>query len=614
MQSQKLNVAVRLQRCPPSLTTIAQVHLLGVASARSGPWRRLSLVVHAAKGFGKPKPTAVNHAGDDEGPARGRKGKAKRVQLQPGNTGLIPNQQRNQPQSQDVLQPQFQTKLLAPEQPSEEEDEFMARLQALKAQGKELAAAAATQDTDAATSITPAIFDAVPSTNGGVSTGEGGIYANPPPLSQTLLTAAGGGAAASDISDPKLRDANIGPSQLGLAAGAIVFIAIFILVAAGDYAPSSRRYSGIKPAQAPPDPIEEKILKGKVSLYEEQLKADPNNDGAAEALATSYARLLQYDKAASLLEKLSTRNPNDAEIWRLLGESSLLSQQPRKAVPAFERAVQLRRQQEQQELQQKAVTGAVVVTQPDLQLLTGLVDAYIASNDYSKAVNTLRDVREELRHRKSEQVAVRQKEEGTQQAAASSGETSVSVAVAAAEEAAAAVASAEAAEASVAAAAAAAEPEMLAAPPLTEDSAAVSTSSESAPPPAPASSGATAASGNAVPSAAVRPLDPVGVDLLTAKVYSAWRGHDQDALATYDELIKAFPEDYRGYLAKGVFLKEKGRKADAARMFLQAPPSRPSSRLASLRRRPSSSSSERLRSQPPWHRNCRTITNYRITC
>ncbi|GIL73425.1 hypothetical protein Vretimale_17581 [Volvox reticuliferus] len=567
MQSQQLNMTARLRRCPPSLTTIAQAPLLGVASARSGPWRRLSLVFHAAKGFGKPKPTAVNNPGDDDGPARGRKGKAKRVQLQPGNTGPIPNQQLNQAQSQDVRQSQFQTELLAPEQSSEEEEDFMARLQALKAQGKELAAAAAAPAAAAtATAITPAIFDAVPSTNGGASDGEGGIYANPPPLAQTLLTAAGGGAAATDISDPKLRDANIGPSQLGLAVGAIVFVAIFILVAAGDYAPSSRRYSGIKPAQVPPDPIEEKILAGKVSLYEEQLKADPNNDDAAEALATSYARLLQYDKAAGLLEKLSKRNPNDAEIWRLLGESSLLSQQPRKAVPAFERAVQLRRQQQQQELQQKAVVGTVVVTQPDLQLLTGLVDAYIANNDYSKAVDALRDVREELRTRKSEQVAVRQKEE-TQPAAAGGGEASVSAAVAAE---AVAAADAEATEAGVAAAAA--EPEILAAPPLTDDSGAASTSADSPPPPppAPASSGAAAALSSAVPSAAVRPLDPVGVELLTAKVYSAWRGHDQDALATYDELIKEFPEDYRGYLAKGVFLKEKGRKADAERMFLQA--------------------------------------------
>jgi hypothetical protein len=122
------------------------------------------------------------------------------------------------------------------------------------------------------------------------------------------------------------------------------------------------------------------------------------------------------------------------------------------------------------------------------------------------------------------------------------------------------------------------------------------------------------------------------VELLLAKVYSAWRGHDGDALATcaslpsvcallhqehallamgalrswpllerdwndsppkrslssnavvplhthpipsckvacrYDALISRFPEDYRGYLARGVFLRERGRRADAERMFLQ---------------------------------------------
>jgi tetratricopeptide (TPR) repeat protein len=54
------------------------------------------------------------------------------------------------------------------------------------------------------------------------------------------------------------------------------------------------------------------------------------------------------------------------------------------------------------------------------------------------------------------------------------------------------------------------------------------------------------------------------------KAYAAWRGHDQDALAAYDTLIGAFPTDFRGYLAKGVFLKERGRQGDAERMFLQA--------------------------------------------
>lgn len=54
------------------------------------------------------------------------------------------------------------------------------------------------------------------------------------------------------------------------------------------------------------------------------------------------------------------------------------------------------------------------------------------------------------------------------------------------------------------------------------------------------------------------------------KAYAAWRGHDQDALAAYDTLTRAFPTDFRGYLAKGMFLRDRGRQSDAERMFLQA--------------------------------------------
>jgi hypothetical protein len=38
---------------------------------------------------------------------------------------------------------------------------------------------------------------------------------------------------------------------------------------------------------------------------------------------------------------------------------------------------------------------------------------------------------------------------------------------------------------------------------------------------------------------------------------------------SYDALVARFPEDFRGYLAKGVYLRDKGRRADAERMFLQ---------------------------------------------
>ncbi len=73
----------------------------------------------------------------------------------------------------------------------------------------------------------------------------------------------------------------------------------------------------------------------------------------------------------------------------------------------------------------------------------------------------------------------------------------------------------------------------------------------------------------AAPSSSATSVDSAALELLLAKVYGSWRGHDNDALATYDALIKTAPEDFRAYLAKGLFLKEHGRKADAERMFIQ---------------------------------------------
>jgi Flp pilus assembly protein TadD len=83
---------------------------------------------------------------------------------------------------------------------------------------------------------------------------------------------------------------------------------------------------------------------------------------------------------------------------------------------------------------------------------------------------------------------------------------------------------------------------------------------------------ATAASGEGDGSAAppYRRLDDVSARLLLGKAYAAWRGHDGDAFATYDDLIEAYPEDFRGYLAKGVLLKQRGRQADSERLLLQA--------------------------------------------
>jgi len=57
--------------------------------------------------------------------------------------------------------------------------------------------------------------------------------------------------------------------------------------------------------------------------------------------------------------------------------------------------------------------------------------------------------------------------------------------------------------------------------------------------------------------------------LLLGRAYTAWTGHQQDALATYDAFIRDRPEDYRGYVAKGALLAQGQDFAGADRAFLQ---------------------------------------------
>uniref|UniRef100_A0A0D9WXR4 Tetratricopeptide repeat-like domain-containing protein n=1 Tax=Leersia perrieri TaxID=77586 RepID=A0A0D9WXR4_9ORYZ len=64
-------------------------------------------------------------------------------------------------------------------------------------------------------------------------------------------------------------------------------------------------------------------------------------------------------------------------------------------------------------------------------------------------------------------------------------------------------------------------------------------------------------------------IDLIQVDLLLGKAYSDW-GHIGDAVAVYENLIAEHPEDFRGYLAKGIILKENGKSGEAERMFIQA--------------------------------------------
>ncbi|WOG99073.1 hypothetical protein DCAR_0518421 [Daucus carota subsp. sativus] len=64
-------------------------------------------------------------------------------------------------------------------------------------------------------------------------------------------------------------------------------------------------------------------------------------------------------------------------------------------------------------------------------------------------------------------------------------------------------------------------------------------------------------------------VDPIQVELLLGKAYADW-GHVSDAVSVYDHLISSHPDDFQGYLAKGIILKENGNVGAAERMFIQA--------------------------------------------
>jgi tetratricopeptide (TPR) repeat protein len=64
--------------------------------------------------------------------------------------------------------------------------------------------------------------------------------------------------------------------------------------------------------------------------------------------------------------------------------------------------------------------------------------------------------------------------------------------------------------------------------------------------------------------------DDVDLDLLEARVYSGWKGHGKEAEEKYQAVVDGHPEDFRGYLAKGVFFREIGKPAEADALFRQA--------------------------------------------
>ncbi|GFZ11622.1 tetratricopeptide repeat (TPR)-like superfamily protein [Actinidia rufa] len=66
--------------------------------------------------------------------------------------------------------------------------------------------------------------------------------------------------------------------------------------------------------------IEHDLWQTRLQQYEATLAASPEDANALEGTAVTLAELGEYPQAASLLEDLTKKKPNDPDAFRLLGE------------------------------------------------------------------------------------------------------------------------------------------------------------------------------------------------------------------------------------------------------------------------------------------------------
>lgn len=266
-------------------------------------------------------------------------------------------------------------------------------------------------------------------------------------------------------------DAPIEPVEstigLGTKVGVGIAVVVFGLVfALGDFIPStSVRPNGDSAVVEKQLTDEEKAtLKERLQQYEAMLTSSPEDPTALEGAAVTLAELGEYERASSLIEKLTKERPNDSEAFCLLGELKY-------ELKDFEGSA-------------SAYRSALSADSINFEVLRGLTNSLLAAKKPSEAVQVLLSFREQLND-------------------------------------------------------------------VGPDS----------------SDKLRDASSNLEQK--IQKVDPVQVELLLGKAYSDW-GHVSDAVAVYDQLISKYPDDFRGYLAKGIILKENGKTGDAERMFIQA--------------------------------------------
>lgn len=275
--------------------------------------RAVSVPAQRSKGFGD----VSIHDADSSGGSGSKRTKRLNIRRQ---EAPIPNQGRSLTVPSPIIE----------EKATQDDKEFAQRLAAVRMAGEQRRSAYPANAT-ASASATMLPFEGSPLTLSGSPID----YSSPPSLSDTLMS-----QLNADVSDPKLKSAQIGPSQIGVAVGALALALMFVVVSGGDFA-VSKRYKGVRPSGTPPDSMETALLRGRISQLSEAREADPNDTEALEEMAVSYAQLYEFQKSAGLLDELVKRKPNDADAWRLLGETTLLSQEPSRSTRAYETASKL---------------------------------------------------------------------------------------------------------------------------------------------------------------------------------------------------------------------------------------------------------------------------------
>ncbi|XP_058199173.1 uncharacterized protein LOC131314503 [Rhododendron vialii] len=252
-------------------------------------------------------------------------------------------------------------------------------------------------------------------------------------------------------------------TKIGIGGAIAVFGLVFAL---GDFVPTGSEIPTEEAAIVNSKLSEDakQNLQARLGEYEAMLSASPQDSNSLEGAAVTLAELGEFTRAASLLEDLIMKKPNDPDAFRLLGEVKYQLRDYEGSAAAYRRS-------------------AMVSKTNNFDILRGLTNALLAAKKPDEAVQVLLASRERL-------IAE-----------------------------------------------------------MSNDLAADGDSSEK--------------------EKESQLVDPIQVELLLGKAYSDW-GHVSDAVSIYDQLISNHPDDFRGYLAKGIILKQNDRVGDAERMFIQA--------------------------------------------